>query len=193
MRYIKKASTIIASLTLSLANVCFADLNTSAINNNAQGYLSNAIGQTSYPISVAWAALANFYSNTGGFPPANTFNINTSFTPNIASITNNNLAGLIIVFSKLAPGPLANKTIVLSPTRVSILGSVSYVFEIPLCFTNISDTLIGAAPPPTGTSVASVSNSGLGFNCVFAPDPVAAASNQVQGGGAGPSSSPVGG
>lgn len=187
----KKFLGAMTGVILSFTNVSYADLGSSAINNNAQGYLSNAIQGAAYPISLAWAALGNFYSSSNTFAPADTFNIQTSFIPNVTSITNNSFGTLVIIFSSTAPGPIANKTIAIAPTRVSVLGAVSYVYEIPQCYTNITDTLIGATTPPPGTPIASASG-GVGITCVFAPDPVATATNQVQGGGTGPSPNPGG-
>lgn len=177
----RKASKIIATaLALSITSVGFSD--TTQIGNNAKIFVINALNNSTTFVSTAWSMLANSYNLNPVFQPAGAFSLNTAFIPGVAFIRTSASGTLEVGFGPTAPGPLANNGFALAPTRVSLNGTVVYLYQLPQCYTNIMDELGPAqAPQPCSPSML-ISASNLGTNnCVYMPDPYAAAIAEVQG------------
>lgn len=184
----KRLKLIMASLIFSFSGASFADSLLSSINssigNSADNQLMLGINQ-SLPFVVAdWAMIANYYSQNSTFPPVGIYAVATSILSGVNSITNTSYGTLDITYGAEAPGPLANNGYSLAPTRVTLRGNTFYVYELVQCFTNITDSMTSEQTPKPGTPIGIFSNSNLGANCLYAPNPSLAAIAVVQGIGA---------
>lgn len=180
MKRLKWGRLCVLTLLLGVSGSNFAGSALSSIVDDANNYQIIFLNKTVVFVATDWSLLSNYYSQNSNFPPANVFAINTSFLPGVTSITNSASGTLEVRFDSTAPGPIAGNGFALAPTRVS-LRKVFYVYQLPQCYTNITDTMASTQTPVPGTLISLFSNSSLGTNCMYAADPFTAAINEVNG------------
>ena len=179
MRRLKLKGLVIFGLMVMGLNSHAGGL--SSITDGANNYQIIFLNKTVTFVSTDWSMLTNYYSQNSTFPQANAYSIDTSFLPGVSSITNSISGTLEVRFNATAPGPMANNGFALAPTRVSLRGNTFYVYQLPQCYTNITDSMTNQEVPAPGTLISLFSNSALGTNCMYASDPYATAINQVNG------------
>lgn len=189
MKWLKTTKVIAISLALGLSSngftASFLAGSSSSISGNADSYLINAINVPLPFVTNAWSMLSTFYNQSSSFAPTGVYAVDTSFLTGVSSISNTSSGTLEVRYGPTAAGPLANNGYALAPTRITLRGNTFYVYSLPQCFTNITDSMTSRKAPQIGTPIGLFSNSNLGTNCVYAADPYTAAINQVQGIGAG--------
>lgn len=168
-------------MALCLASNVFADAALSNIVNNANNHQVIFLNKSVIFVTADWTLLSNYYSQNSSFPPANIFAVDTSFLTGVNSITNSASGTLEVRFGSTAPGPIAGGGFALAPTRVTVRSNTFFVYELPQCYTNITDSMASRETPAPGTLISLFSQTNLGTNCVYAADPYTAAINQVNG------------
>lgn len=181
----KSLKTLFAGVVLAFSGACLAGGSLSSINNSIANSADNQVmmGINQHlPFVVSdWAMLANYYSQNSSFPSVGIYAVSTTILSGVNSISNTAYGTLDIIYGPNAPGPLANNGFSLAPTRVTLRGNIFYVYELPQCFTNITDSMTSQHAPQTGTPIGVFSNSNLGVNCLYAPNPSLAAIAVVEG------------